>query len=1537
MTPLAVYSHLHRLTLIWGIASFLTVTRLGAGEHFDQPNFDRRARTPQTDLRSTADHRKGLEHLAELAPEARVDFDPVVGNPRWISAPGSFLSGLNGVGKAISDGGHRGVDAADPHKAMKAFLNEHALLFGHDSSGLHHARITLEFRSPHSGLLTTVWEQEIDGVPVFDAVLVGHATAAGELVNISSQFVPDAVHAKKNPEHPRLATLSARRAILLAALHLGEDLIEGDIRPVPGRKGRTGSEHFSAKQLKGDIDARLVWLPMDRSTLRLSWDIILTRGKDRLMFRILVDALSGEVLIRRCLSSDISNASYRVFTSDSPSPFSPGWPVPSTAQPPIVPQSLVVISALNTNASPNGWINDGDNETRGNNVDAHLDRNADNLPDLPRPHGSPNRVFDFPLNLAQPPGTYGDAAVVHVFYWCNWYHDKLYELGFTETAGNFQMTNFGRGGAEGDPVMADVQNGGAGNNDFFSTPPDGISPRMELYLFDGPSPDRDGALDTEVILHEHTHGLSTRRVGGGVGLTLRQAAGLGEGWSDFYALALLSEPGDDPGGNYPIGGYSAYLYNGPFGPMMDNYYFGMRRYPYSTDMTKSPLTLLDIDPSIVGNRHSGIPRSSVVGSVPADEVHALGEVWCVTLWEARANLINKYGFGVGNRLILQLVTDGMNLSPPNPTFLEARDAIIQADFVDNGGANFHELWAAFAKRGMGANATVPDGTTTRGVQEDYSMPDELVITPGATFVSTGEPDGPFGPISQTYTLTNLGPDTISWSVSKNSTWLSISTDSGTLPAGGPAATVIATLNNKANLLPIGVYTTTLVFTNQFSRRIQSRQFVLRVGQPDYLTQWFQSNDNDVGFNSWTFIPDGSRSFYSVCREPAAVFPVDPRDGKALAMLDDNSQQITLSGGSRVSFYGRSTNVFFIGSNGYLTFDTTNAVYVPSFSSHFSLPRIAALFQDLNPQRKGRVSWQQLGDRVAVSFENVPEFNDIEQLEDDPANSNNFQFELFYDGRIRLTFLGVSAHGGLVGLSQGIGIPPGFAPSDFSSYPSCASRLTVLLPSSATEGNGILALQGQVWLPAPTASNVVVLLKSSDLSEVTVPASIIVPAGHTNAFFDIGVVDDVVVDGTQVVSVSATAPEHLPGSANISIHDNEIATLDLTAPNSIFESGGDASVTLTVNAPVASDVVVALNSSVGGRLGLPSAVVIPAGSTSVTFPLTALNNNRIEGTALVTLTAHVQNWVDAVRVIQVLDDDLPILSLHLPTAAAEAGGIISGGGFVSLPGVLSSNLVISVISSNQSRVTVPQSVVLPAGQSNIFFSFTVIDNGIADGDQNVALMVQASGFASASATIRILDDETPSIPTYPTPAHLSVGNTWELDLRWHSAPGEQGTIYSVYLGTVSNLGPAQLIGSTSNTFWHLAGLLGQTTYFWRVIANHVGQTAGPIWQFTTEGIDHFELSQPGAIQTVDQPFNLTVTARNSANQTVSNFVGSADIDALFGPAPIRLFSEGFEDAKLSGWSAFDLWRSRSSRRSGARIPGFETHDNYFRRTCDHEGR
>jgi hypothetical protein len=388
-------------------------------------------------------------------------------------------------------------------------------------------------------------------------------------------------------------------------------------------------------------------------------------------------------------------------------------------------------------------------------------------------------------------------------------------------------------------------------------------------------------------------------------------------------------------------------------------------------------------------------------------------VWCVTLWEARAALINKYGWAAGNQLILQLVTDGMNLSPINPNFLQARDAIIQADRVDTGGANQHELWTAFAKRGMGYSATSPSSATTSGVHEAYDVPDDLRILPTDGFTSRGPVGGPFSTTSITFALTNVGSNSLNWTLGNTSTWLNVFPAGGTLTPGGLGGAVTASLDASVGSLPMGIYSATVWFTNLNNQVAQNRQFMLRVGQPDYFTELFDTTTtNDLAFQKFTFTPDGSGSFYAVCREAATSFPTDPTGGTAVTMSDDTYAQVTLSGANTVAIYGTRASVFFIGSNGYLTMGSGDTAFAESYAAHFNRPRVSALFDDLYPTT-GQVTWKQMSNRVAVTYLAVPEFGASTQ-------TNSFQMELFFDGRIRLTYLAVKALDGLAGLSAGTG-------------------------------------------------------------------------------------------------------------------------------------------------------------------------------------------------------------------------------------------------------------------------------------------------------------------------------------------------------------------------------------------------------------------------------------------------------------------------------------------------------------------------------------
>lgn len=221
-------------------------------------------------------------------------------------------------------------------------------------------------------------------------------------------------------------------------------------------------------------------------------------------------------------------------------------------------------------------------------------------------------------------------------------------------------------------------------------------------------------------------------------------------------------------------------------------------------------------------------------------------------------------------------------------------------------------------------------------------------------------------------------------------------------------------------------------------------------RPTYYVESFTTGF-DLAHRSISFTPDASASFYSVCSAPASEFPTDPSGGTVLPLGDDAFVEVALGDGNEVSLFGVHATSFFVGSNGYVTLGEGDSAFAQSPAAHFALPRIAALFEDLNPGAGGSVSVLETSDRVAVTFANVPVFPS--------AGANSFQIELFFDGRIRVTYLAMSASSGIVGLSAGGGQPDDFQPFKFASSAICIeSRGTIDLDAQLYACNGVARIR-----------------------------------------------------------------------------------------------------------------------------------------------------------------------------------------------------------------------------------------------------------------------------------------------------------------------------------------------------------------------------------------------------------------------------------------------------------------------------------------------
>ena len=142
---------------------------------------------------------------------------------------------------------------------------------------------------------------------------------------------------------------------------------------------------------------------------------------------------------------------------------------------------------------------------------------------------------------------------------------------------------------------------------------------------------------------------------------------------------------------------------------------GIRPYKYARNMTTNPVTY----------------ESIKTLTVP----HGVGFVWCSALYDIYLDMIDKYGFDEnmytgkgGNNKTLQLVVEGLKLQPCNPGFMDARNAVILADSILNGGANKLLLWKAFARRGMGDDATQGLASSRSDGKNGFKLPAELTIS-----------------------------------------------------------------------------------------------------------------------------------------------------------------------------------------------------------------------------------------------------------------------------------------------------------------------------------------------------------------------------------------------------------------------------------------------------------------------------------------------------------------------------------------------------------------------------------------------------------------------------------------------------------------------------------------------------------------------------------------------------------------------------------------------------------------------------------------
>jgi subtilisin family serine protease/outer membrane protein assembly factor BamB len=335
-------------------------------------------------------------------------------------------------------------------------------------------------------------------------------------------------------------------------------------------------------------------------------------------------------------------------------------------------------------------------------------------------------------------------------------------------------------------------------------------------------------------------------------------------------------------------------------------------------------------------------------------------------------------------------------------------------------------------------------------------------------------------------------------------------------------------------------------------------------------------------------------------------------------------------------------------------------------------------------------------------------------------------------------------------------------------------LTLTLPISSKEGDNTLVSQGVVTVAEAHSENITVSLESNDTTEVQVPSLVIIPAGETSATFNISIIDDGLIDGTQIVSITCSIPGTFLTLGTMQVNDNEIAALHIEMPDTVHEGDGllSGQGLVTVSSPVDTDVKVRLVSRDETEIFVPHTVIIKAGHNSAAFSFTVNDDLLIDGLQTSTITATVAGWTSGSDTISIQDNDA-FLTVDVIPYAKEGYGNLTGAGKVSIIDPIGYNLVVYLSSSDTSEARVPESITILAGETTALFNVTIIDDSIKDGKQSSTIMVTADNFTSDVDIINIFDNENtqlfPSWPTYQgNPSHngyISVSLVSIFTERW----------------------------------------------------------------------------------------------------------------------------------------------------------------------------
>ncbi|KPA10950.1 conserved hypothetical protein, secreted [Candidatus Magnetomorum sp. HK-1] len=327
------------------------------------------------------------------------------------------------------------------------------------------------------------------------------------------------------------------------------------------------------------------------------------------------------------------------------------------------------------------------------------------------------------------------------------------------------------------------------------------------------------------------------------------------------------------------------------------------------------------------------------------------------------------------------------------------------------------------------------------------------------------------------------------------------------------------------------------------------------------------------------------------------------------------------------------------------------------------------------------------------------------------------------------------------------------------------QLAIQMPDQLVEGSGLYTNIAWIVADGIVPSDIPIAMNHSQTVDLALPPIVILKQGSTSVPFDLTINDNFAIDASRSITISATpfAPytKWKAARSAIEIIDNEPQTVLISVPEIVKEGVGNLSAkgSVQISGYMEEPLWVQLTVLPDTDIAVSKWLTITSGATQSTFDLFINDNNSIEGPQKFQIMAAVNlpGWTGSSSEIILEDNDIRQLTLTVPETAQEGIGTLTNSGQILLSGTLKDDLKVQLTSSDLSRLSLPQWVMIPSEHTIVTFDLTFKNNYWIEGNKAVFIYAYAKNFPVAKAQTLILDNEISKLNLWILPqAEIGAG-------------------------------------------------------------------------------------------------------------------------------------------------------------------------------------